>query len=377
MAEAVPDAFATRQMLLERHLQQAAAAGRQHVTAWSERHTAPHFQTDLWFIVTDENGEKTRVPACHAVLNINCLFLHSFQAGDDVEIPQTICTNALTFVYFLWLNYPRLMYTDTNDEECIAHSPFECLVEGVLDKQVLRQHDENRTKAVCLAIAKLAKLADWIQCGATIMRLQDIMDKIRDMLNLNGPGKYSKYLYMAQFAVNDVLYRNSNLERMMGTTPASAFAHRIGACSQFVLEFPVAFLSMNAAERTQFADHVVPMFEVFLEGSTSWTKCGNTTGLSLSTQRTLIKVNKFLLDFYKNGRAIIDAKEEKIKTLKHRTFILRQCCPGEVVSDLGWDDDDDDDSDDDDSDDDDDDDEDDDEEDDDSDDDSDDVEEEQ
>ena len=110
---------------------------------------------------------------------------------------------------------------------------------------------------------------------------------------------------------------------------------------------------MNAAERTQFADHVVPMFEVFLEGSTSWTKCGNTTGLSISTQRTLIKVNKFLLDFYKKARATIDAKEEKIKTLKHRTFILRQCCPGEVVSDLGWDDDDDD-SDDDDSDDDDD-----------------------
>ena len=119
---------------------------------------------------------------------------------------------------------------------------------------------------------------------------------------------------------------------------------------------------MNAAERTQFADHVVPMFEVFLEGSTSWTKCGNTTGLSLSTQRTLIKVNKFLLDFYKHGRAIIDAKEESIKILKHR---------------LNWDDDDDDDSDDDDSDDDDDDDEDDDDEDDDSDDDSDDVEEEQ
>ena len=81
MAEAVPEGG------IERHLQQAAAAGRQEVTEWSERHTAPHFQTDLWFVVTDENGQKTRIPACHAVLNINCLFLHSFQAGDDVEIP--------------------------------------------------------------------------------------------------------------------------------------------------------------------------------------------------------------------------------------------------------------------------------------------------
>ena len=67
-------------------------------------------------------------------------------------------------------------------------------------------------------------------------------------------------------------------------------------------QLPSFILSMNAAERTQFADHVVPMFEVFLEGSTSWTKCGNTTGLSISTQRTLIKVNKFLLDFYKPAR---------------------------------------------------------------------------
>ena len=111
MAEAVPEGG------IERHLQQAAAAGRQHVsdvTEWSKRHTAPHFQTDLWFIVTDENGKKTRVPACRAVLNINCLFLHSFQAGDDVEIPQTICTSALTVVYFLWLNYPRLTYTMEN-----------------------------------------------------------------------------------------------------------------------------------------------------------------------------------------------------------------------------------------------------------------------
>ena len=82
MAEAVPEGG------IERHLQQAAAAGRQEVTEWSERHTAPHFQTDLWFVVTDENGQKTRIPACHAVLNINCLFLHSFQAGDDVEIPH-------------------------------------------------------------------------------------------------------------------------------------------------------------------------------------------------------------------------------------------------------------------------------------------------
>ena len=111
--------------------------------------------------------------------------------------------------------------------------------------------------------------------------------------------------------------------------PASAFAHRIGECSQFVLEFPVAFLSMDAAERRQFADHVVPMFEVFLEGSTSWTKCGNTTGLSLSTQRTLIKVNKFLLDFYKKARATIDAKDAAISTLKDRT--LGSCVEEELV----------------------------------------------
>ena len=94
-------------------------------------------------------------------------------------------------------------------------------------------------------------------------------------------------------------------------------------------QLPSFILSMNAAERTQFADHVVPMFEVFLEGSTSWTKCGNTTGLSLSTQRTLLEVNKFLLDFYKKARATIDAKDAAISTLKDRT--LGSCVEEELV----------------------------------------------
>ena len=101
----------------------------------------------------------------------------------------------------------------------------------------------------------------------------------------------------------------------------------------FVLEFPVAFLSMNDSERAQIADHVVPMFEAFLEGSTFrfTVTCGNTSarGLSLSTQRTLLEVNKFLLDFYKKARATIDAKDDAISTLKDRT--LGSCIEEEIV----------------------------------------------
>ena len=325
MAEAAPEDG------VEGYLQSVAARrAAVEVKAWNERHSDPKYVTDLWLVVTDRHGTKTRVPACRAVLIMNCLFLHSFQAGDDVEIPETICTDASTVVYFLWLNYPRLTHTH-DDEECIAHGPFDCLVDMVLDEE--NGYNENSTAELCLAIAKLAKLADWIQCDSSIKRLDIIMDKILDVYVPCGePSKYSKYLYKAQFALNDVLYRNSELARMNGTTPVSSFLNR-NTHPPFVLEFPVAFLSMNDSERAQIADHVVPMFEAFLEGSTFrfTVTCGNTTarGLSLSTQRTLLEVNKFLLDFYKKARATIDAKDDAISTLKDRT--LGSCVEEELA----------------------------------------------
>ena len=325
MAEAAPEDG------VERYLQRAAKSASADVYAWNERHSEPKYVTDLWLVVTDRNGKKTRVPACRAVLIMNCLFLHSFQAGDDVEIPGTVCTDASTVVYFLWLNYPRLTTTCEDDEEFIAHSPFDGLVDEVLDEDT--DYDEGRMAELCLAIGKIASLADWIQCDATIKRLDIIMDKILDVnVPCGEPSKYSKYLYKAQFALNDVLYRNSNLARMNGTTPVSSFLNR-NRHPPFVLEFPVAFLSMNDSERAQIADHVVPMFEAFLEGSTFrfTVTCGNTTarGLSLSTQRTLLEVNKFLLDFYKKARATIDAKDAAISTLKDRT--LGSCVEEELV----------------------------------------------
>ena len=325
MAEAAPEDG------VERYLQRAAKSASADVYAWNERHSEPKYVTDLWLVVTDRNGKKPRVPACRAVLIMNCLFLHSFQAGDDVEIPGTVCTDASTVVYFLWLNYPRLTTTCEDDEEFIAHSPFDGLVDEVLDEDT--DYDEGRMAELCLAIGKIASLADWIQCDATIKRLDIIMDKILDVnVPCGEPSKYSKYLYKAQFALNDVLYRNSNLARMNGTTPVSSFLNR-NRHPPFVLEFPVAFLSMNDSERAQIADHVVPMFEAFLEGSTFrfTVTCGNTTarGLSLSTQRTLLEVNKFLLDFYKKARATIDAKDAAISTLKDRT--LGSCVEEELV----------------------------------------------
>jgi len=280
-------------MLLERHLQQAAAAGRQHVTAWSERHTAPHFQTDLWFIVTDENGEKTRVPACHAVLNINCLFLHSFQTGDDVEIPQTICTDALTLVYFLWLNYPRLPE---------AESPFDRLV-SVTSSTSFRSydhHDENKMVELCVAIPKLAKLADWIQCDATIERLEEIMEST---ILKPGPlreGAASKYLYMAAFALSDAQNRDGR-------------AYLEERDDYLVDEFPAALIRMNEAERERIADHVVPTFEALLGGYSGRIQRLDAMGdisevykdaEALSEElKLLVTVAKFLLNSYKEARS--------------------------------------------------------------------------
>ena len=89
MAEAAPEDG------VEGYLQSVAARrAAVEVKAWNERHSDPKYVTDLWLVVTDRHGTKTRVPACRAVLIMNCLFLHSFQAGDDVEIPETICTDA-------------------------------------------------------------------------------------------------------------------------------------------------------------------------------------------------------------------------------------------------------------------------------------------
>ena len=290
MAEAVPEGG------MERHLQQAAAAGRQHVsdvTEWSKRHTAPHFQTDLWFIVTDENGTETRVPACRAILNINCLFLHSFQAGDDVEIPQTICTDALTLVYFLWLNYPRLPE---------AESPFDKLVSVTSSTYgtSLRNYDENKMVELCVAIPKLAKLADWIQCDATIERLADIMESnILKRVPLR-EGAASKYLYMASFALSDA--QNED-----GTTYLEDHD------TDLVDEFPAALIRMNEAERERIADHVAPMFEALLEGCSIRIRGLDAAGdiserykdaEALSGElKLLVTVAKFLLNSYKEARS--------------------------------------------------------------------------
>ena len=81
----------------------------QRVDDWIKWHSEPQFKTDLWFLVTDDKGMGTRVPACRTVLSINSVFIQNLPAGDDdteVRIDRTICTDAITVVYFLWLNYP-------------------------------------------------------------------------------------------------------------------------------------------------------------------------------------------------------------------------------------------------------------------------------
>ena len=300
MAEAVPEGG------IERHLQQAAAAGRQHVTEWSERHSAPHFQTDVWFVVTDENGMETRVPACRAVLSINSVFIQNLPAGDEeieVKIDRTICTDAITVVYFLWLNYPcftrKVDALNGQELEFIAHSPFDGLVDEVLDESI--GYDERETAELCLAIAKLAKFADFMCAAGTIERLVDIFERI---FNVVPDGKKTKYLYMASFALDDV---DSRDRRTTGVRQGSSF----------VEEFPACFLSMNEAERERIADHVVPMFDAFLKGCPCQLPRNTHTGhydshvnipdnVRRPAERSLSRladITTFLLDFYEKARS--------------------------------------------------------------------------
>ena len=104
--------------------QKKKTMARYYVNDWIERHGAPQFATDLWFVVTDGSGTKScilvMVSSRSRKTTLNSL-PHSFQAGDDIEIPQTICTDALAVVYLLWLNYPQFT----------SPSHFDLLVERV------------------------------------------------------------------------------------------------------------------------------------------------------------------------------------------------------------------------------------------------------
>ena len=277
----------------------------QRVDDWIKWHSEPQFKTDLWFLVTDENGKETRVPACRTVLSINSVFIQNLPAGDEeieVKIDRTICTDAITVVYFLWLNYPcftnkvRSIYSIV---EIIAASPFDGLVDQVLDKRI--GYDERKTAELCLAIAKIAKLADFMCAAGTIERLKDIFNRIYTRVP---DGKKTKYLYMASFALDDV---DSGDRRTTGVRPGSSF----------VEEFPACFLSMNEAEQERIAGHVVPMFDAFLKGCPRQLPRNTHTGhydthvnipdnVRRPAERSLSRladITTFLLDFYEKARS--------------------------------------------------------------------------
>ena len=279
---------------------------RQRVDDWIKWHSEPQFKTDLWFLVTDENGKETRVPACRTVLSINSVFIQNLPAGDEeieVKIDRTICTDAITVVYFLWLNYPcftkKVDALNGRELEFIAHSPFDGLVEEVLDDHI--GYDERQMAELCLAIAKLAKLADFMCAAGTIERLKDIFNRIYTRVP---DGKKTKYLYMASFALDDV---DSGDRRTTGVRPGSSF----------VEEFPACFLSMNEAEQERIAGHVVPMFDAFLKGCPRQLPRNTHTGhydthvnipdnVRRPAERSLSRladITTFLLDFYEKARS--------------------------------------------------------------------------
>ena len=278
----------------------------QRVDDWIKWHSEPQFKTDLWFLVTDENGKETRVPACRAVVSINSVFIQNLPAGDEeieVKIDRTICTDAITVVYFLWLNYPcftkKVDALNGRELEFIAHSPFDGMVDEVLDETI--GYDERQTAELCLAIAKIAKLADFMCAAGTIERLVDIFDRIYSRVP---DDKKTRYLYMASFALDDV---DSRDRRTTGVRPGSSF----------VEEFPACFLSMNEAERERIANHVVPMFDAFLKGCPRQLPRNTHTGhydthvnipdnVRRPAERSLSRladITTFLLDFYEKARS--------------------------------------------------------------------------
>jgi len=283
----------------------------QRVDDWIKWHSEPQFKTDLWFLVTDENGKETRVPACRAVVSINSVFIQNLPAGDEeieVKIDRTICTDAITVVYFLWLNYPcftkKVDALNGRELEFIAHSPFDGMVDEVLDETI--GYDERQTAELCLAIAKIAKLADFVCAAGTIERLKDIFDRIYTRVP---DGKKTKYLYMASFALDDVDSRDRRTHGDLtdGVRPGSSF----------VEEFPACFLSMNEAERERIANHVVPMFDAFLKGCPRQLPRNTHTGhydthvnipdnVRRPAERSLSRladITTFLLDFYEKARS--------------------------------------------------------------------------
>ena len=283
----------------------------QRVDDWIKWHSEPQFKTDLWFLVTDENGKETRVPACRTVLSINSVFIQNLPAGDEeieVKIDRTICTDAITVVYFLWLNYPcftkKVDALNGRELEFIAHSPFDGMVDEVLDETI--GYDERQTAELCLAIAKIAKLADFMCAAGTIERLKDIFNRIYTRVP---DGKKTKYLYMASFALDDVDSRDRRTHGDLtdGVRPGSSF----------VEEFPACFLSMNEAERERIANHVVPMFDAFLKGCPRQLPRNTHTGhydthvnipdnVRRPAERSLSRladITTFLLDFYEKARS--------------------------------------------------------------------------
>ena len=173
------------------------------------------------------------------------------------------------------------------------------MVDEVLDETI--GYDERQTAELCLAIAKIAKLADFLCAAGTIERLVDIFDRIYCRVP---DDKKTKYLYMASFALDDV---DSRDRRTTVVRPGSSF----------VEEFPAIFLSMDEAEQEQIADHVVPMFDAFLKDCPRQLPRNTHTGhydthvnipdnVRRPAERSLSRladITTFLLDFYEKARS--------------------------------------------------------------------------
>ena len=215
---------------------------------WISKHGDPAFETDLFFVVP-EDGEETRIPACAAVLKINCAMIRDLPEAGDVPVIGD--HSARTVVQFLALCYP------------------------FLGPQTKRPADLTYDD-----ISGVARFAHWLGAPNVIDQLgQEIGARVV------GLDRAARQGYRAPKSVNKEVFMTACILGDLG---------RPVLFLDYVLEWPEFFFSLDAAERAPFMKYAGPIFEQFIRRAAaklrereihpgSRTNCGSMRGSSCLT----------------------------------------------------------------------------------------------
>ena len=183
---------------------------------WISKHGDPAFETDLFFVVT-EGGEETRIPACAAVLKINCAMIRDLPEAGDVPVIGD--HSARTVVQFLALCYP------------------------FLGPGTKRPADFTFDE-----ISGIARFAHW--CGAP-----NVIDQLGQELEARAAGleRAARQGYRAPMSLNRELFMTAFILGDLG---------RPVQFLDYVLEWPEFFFSLS--HRAPFLKYAGPVFEQFI-----------------------------------------------------------------------------------------------------------------